>query len=362
MMNDLTQNGINQNDRKIVLERNSNEEINLNYKKIYDLSKLDLIEKITQEEKLNLLITIKKLLLCTNDYLDTSNTLDLIRYTILTFVIFILYHILYDPIYKIYFLTEEQTNALPEFTLYQRIKYYYAIELLEVVFRLAFNSRKKKKVRKLMLYYGRNELNKIMNNFVLDIDYNNFNLSIMRAPKNNFDYNEKIKHFYQNESNSFFQYVINYPNVRYYKWDKKILSEKEVEITDILVRCIKDSENWLVKKFSFTVIIVWIFYLISFRFFCLVKVYIFLFFRFCIFAFTKFMSIYMSKVLKNDFEKKEKELNKTFLLNDYFVLISGTVIHIFKMKENYVDKSLNMEEIYKKLSKEILSLNEKILS
>ena len=54
------------NQKQIILKRNDEEEKNLNYKKIYDLSKIDMLKDITPENKLTLLITIKKIILCTN--------------------------------------------------------------------------------------------------------------------------------------------------------------------------------------------------------------------------------------------------------------------------------------------------------
>lgn len=50
----------------IILERNIKEERNCNYTKIYDLSKIDSREDLSFEEKRNILITIKKILLSTN--------------------------------------------------------------------------------------------------------------------------------------------------------------------------------------------------------------------------------------------------------------------------------------------------------
>lgn len=350
------------NGERIILERDPKEEVKLNYTKIYDLSKLDTISNIKPEEKLNLLITIKKLLLCTNDYLDTCNSVELIRYIILTIVIFFLYIILFSPIYKIYFLSEEQANALPEINIIKKFIYYYLIEFIEILFRIIFNIKKRNKVRKIMLYYGKNELKKISNDFIVEIEDETFNLSILRAPKNNEIYNAMITKFFKEENNSFYQYVINYPNVRYYKWDKKILNEKENEICNTVILNLKELENVLVKKYSFTVFIVWALYFISFLYFTKGNVKLFLFFRFIIFVFTKVMSIYMSNDLKNNFIKREELLNYIYLLNDYFVLLSGSVINIFKIKDNYIDKNQSISEIFKNINKEVINLNEKILN
>ena len=50
----------------IILERNDEAEKNLNYKKIYDLSKIDMLKDLNSDKKNILLKTIKKILLCTN--------------------------------------------------------------------------------------------------------------------------------------------------------------------------------------------------------------------------------------------------------------------------------------------------------
>ena len=50
----------------IILERNIEKELNCNYTKIYDLPKIDSREDLSFEEKRNILIAIKKILLSTN--------------------------------------------------------------------------------------------------------------------------------------------------------------------------------------------------------------------------------------------------------------------------------------------------------
>ena len=87
----------------IILVRNREEEIKLNYTKIYDLSKIDTIENISFEEKRNLLITIKKILLSINEYILSSNILEIIKYILLSTVIFLSFIIIYCPFYRIYF-------------------------------------------------------------------------------------------------------------------------------------------------------------------------------------------------------------------------------------------------------------------
>ena len=85
--------------QKTLIKRNSLEEREQRYTKIYDLSKIDLIQNLTPQEKTKLLLTIKALLLSTNDYIDTGNRLEVSRYIILTQIIFVFYLLVFTPLY-----------------------------------------------------------------------------------------------------------------------------------------------------------------------------------------------------------------------------------------------------------------------
>ena len=80
-----------------------------------------------------------------------------------------------------------------------------------------------------MKYYAEKELNKIRNEFNIDIDENNFDLII------NYKKARNIKNNSDNIEPQDFQYVICYPNVRYYDWDDNILNEKEKELSKIII-------------------------------------------------------------------------------------------------------------------------------
>ena len=82
----------------IILKRNKEEELDLKYTKIYDLTQLNKIEDMTMEEKTNILITIKKILLSTNDYISASNVIEITRYILMSTLIFIVFIIIYTPI------------------------------------------------------------------------------------------------------------------------------------------------------------------------------------------------------------------------------------------------------------------------
>ena len=347
-----------------VLLRNREEEINMNYTKIYDLSKIDTIENISFEEKRNLLISIKKILLSINDYILSNNILEIIRYILLSSAIFLLYIIVYCPVYRAYFLNSEKD--FNESSFFQKFYCYFLFEICEVIFRMIFNALKTYRVKKIMLFYAKSVINKNEdNNFNIYID-KNFNIYIIR--KNifnnlfkNIKTNEEKKSLLNNSKNNFYQYVINYPNVRYYTWDRKILNEKENEIADNIIQTIKLAEKEHVKKFGFTVIIVWIFYFLSFNDLIKGNKLKSLFYRFTMFVFTKIVSLIMSYHFKNSLIEREEALSKQYIPHGYFVILSFTVIQIFKLNDGYVDTTLNINEIYKNINKDIVSLNEKIL-
>ena len=349
----------------IILVRNREEEIKLNYTKIYDLSKIDTIENISFEEKRNLLITIKKILLSINEYILSSNILEIIKYILLSTVIFLSFIIIYCPFYRIYFL--DSKKGINESSFFQKLYCYFFFEICEIIFRMIFNNIKKNKIKKIMISYANSIINrnKKDNDFNIYIDNNTFNIYIMRKTIfnnifNNIN-NEEKKSFINNSKNNFYQYVINYPNVRYYNWDRKILNEKENEIADNIIKTIKLAEREHVKKYGYTVIIIWIIYFLSFNSLIKGEKLKCLFYRFIIFIFTKIFSYFMSNSFKNNLMEKEEILSKQYISHGYFIILSFTAIQIFKLNEGYANTTLNINEIYKNINKDIVNLNEKIV-
>ena len=123
---------------KIVLKRNDIEEQKLNYKKIYNLSLINNIEGINEEKRYSLLITIKKILLCTNKYIDICNKKETREYCVMSLIIFIFYILVLSPGIKIYLLTEEESNALENFSVWKKFFYYSITQIIEILFRLFF--------------------------------------------------------------------------------------------------------------------------------------------------------------------------------------------------------------------------------
>ena len=109
----------------IILKRNKEEELDLKYTKIYDLTQLNKIEDMTMEEKTNILITIKKILLSTNDYISASNVIEITRYILMSTLIFIVFIIIYTPIYKNFLLPEKVLDSLNESSFFQKLYCYF---------------------------------------------------------------------------------------------------------------------------------------------------------------------------------------------------------------------------------------------
>ena len=347
----------------IFLKRNREEEIYKNYTKIYDLSKIDKLENISFEEKRNLLITIKKILLSTNEYISSSNTLEIVKYFIVSTIIFVSFIIIYCPLYKSFYLSRDKQkyDSFEESTFFQKLYCYFIFEILEVIFRIGLNYIKTKKVRKVMTAYAKSIINQNQNenNFILYINENNFDIYIISK---NLKYNnEEQKSLLNNTKNNFYQYIINYPNVRYYNWDRKILNEKENEIADNVIKQIKIAEKEHVKKFGFSVFVVWIFYFLSFNTLIKGQKLLSLFYRLINFIFTKIFSIFLSNNFKKTLMEKEEIISKQYIPNGYFILLNFGVIQIFKLNDEYVDNTLNINEIYKNIHKDVVNLNEKIM-
>ena len=227
------------NKNHIILKRNDEEEKKLNYTKIYDLSQIDALPSINQEKKYSLLITIKKVLLCTNKYIDICNQKEILQYFLMSIGIFIFYAVVLSPSIQIYFLTEQQSNDLQYFTLTKKFFYYNISQFLEIIFRLGFNYYRKKRTNKVLLYYARNELRKLNDDFIIDIDEKSFDLIIYKD-KYKYDNNKYDNNDNDGSNNkNFFQYVICYPNVRYYDWDTKILNETEKVICELVKMILK---------------------------------------------------------------------------------------------------------------------------
>lgn len=337
---------------KIILKRKDEEELKLNYTKIYDLSKLDMLPKINSEKKFLLLITLKKVLLCTNKYVDICNRKEIFHYCLASVLIFAIYIIFFSPLVKIFFLTEEQSDSLQYFDIYKKFYYYSITQIIEIIFRLVFNYFRKRKIIKIFLYYARNELSKIKEDFNIEID-ENFDLTINQKKFDTNYFGSK-----QNHKNDFFQYVICYPNIRYYNWNENILNEHEKIISKIIINNIKSIEDKYIFKYSYSTIIILVIYIFAFYFLTKAKVTYFFFFMITLFFFTKIISIILSIDMKKGLVLKEEIVSKYFIGKGYFVSFSTSVISIFKLNNSYFNYTIDLNETYKRLFKEVSLINE----
>ena len=336
---------------KLILKRNNESERELNYKKIYDLSKIDKIPGINPEKKFELLLSIKKILLCTNKYIDICNAKELSHYIIVSFAIFLVYITILSPFYEIIILSEERIKRIGNYTFKNKLWYYMLGQMLEIIFRIFFNYLRHRKTRKIMTYYAENELNKIRNEFNIDIDENNFDLYI-NYKKAKFRY---ISDSYEKD----FQYVICYPNVRYYDWDENILNENEKNISKIIKVNIKHSEDeFIIKNFIHSIVIL-LLYLAFFFFLTVKNLKIFFSLIFIFFAYTKIVSYFLSNEFKKILIEKEKNLNFIFIDKGYLIILSSAVIHIFKLNPIEYYKGKNFNEIYMSFFEKVVQLNNK---
>ena len=158
----------------------------------------------------------------------------------------------------------------------------------------------------------------------------------------------------------FYQYVINYSNIKYYKWDRKIINEKENTIVGDIINILLSSDIILFIFKIFRYIVVSILYILSCN--CLIegKFKFCLIYRYSIVIFNKVLSYFISKIYKNFLMKKEIFLCQKYIPDGYFIILNETIIQIFKLSDDYVDKTFNKDEIYKKIKNEIDNLNKNI--
>lgn len=353
----------------IMLIRNDDEEIKCNYTKIYDLSKIDSKEHISLEEKKNILIAIKKILLSTYLYFYSTFFVHIIMKLLKTTLFFLFFIIIYSPIYRAYFYSPEDINNPPqECTFWEKIICFYYL------FILGYNSFRNKEfsrmdeVKKIMNFYAqtivieRNQSNEEKNNLMFFNDVN-FNIYIIKKSA----FNCQIKYPNINEDtikkgikNKFYQYVINYPNTNDYKWDRKIINEKENEIVNDIIYFTKLATNELFIKTSPSLVLYLIFDVLFCNFLLKGNYRKSLIFRICIFILNMIFSKLKSKVYKNILLNKQKILSQKYIPDGYFIVLTPIIIQIFKLNDDYVDNSLNIDEIYKRISKDIDNLNTKM--
>ena len=336
---------------KLILKRDDHSEKEFNYKKIYDLSKIDEIPGLNPEKKYELLLTIKKILLCTNKYVDICNSKEISQYIFVSIVIFIAYISVLSPFYEIVILSEERIKKIGDYTVKDKFIFYFIGQMLEIIFRIIFNYLRKRKSRKIMAYYAENELKKIKNELQIDISDDNFDLSInYKKPR----HKAHLDNYEQD-----FQYVICYPNIRYYNWDESILNENEKKLCRLVKVNIKYSEDKFILKHYIHSIIIFILYFVIFFFLTVKNLKLFFLFVIIFFAYTKIVSFILSNEFKKILTLCERNFNSIYIKEGYSVILSSAVIHIFKLNPIEYYKGKNFDEIYMNFSEKVEKLNNK---
>ena len=154
-------NAPNSSQESILLRRNDEEEYNFNYKKIYDLSKIDMLKELNAEKKNILLQTIKKILLCTNKYIEFYNRKEMFSFIYGSIVFFLIYILIISPIIHYFFLTEEESQKLDNFDIFQKLFYYCIFRTPALIYRFIYILYRKDVLLNMSLYFARNELKKI---------------------------------------------------------------------------------------------------------------------------------------------------------------------------------------------------------
>ena len=338
---------------ELILKRNDESEKDFKYKKIYDLSKIDEIPFINPANKYSLLFSIKKILLCTNKYINICNKNELRQYIFVSMGIFMLYISIVSPFYEIIILSEERMKKIGNYNVINKLWHFWIGQIFEILFRILFNYLRKRKTKKLMLYYAENELNKIRDEFNIDIKENNFDIVIKyKKGKYNSDSLD-----YERD----FQYVICYPNVRYYNWDENILNEKEKQIIQQLKLDIKIYENSFLLKNYFHSIVLLVLYLFIFFFLTNKNLILYYIFIFIFFSYTKIVSFFLSSKYKEILIYLEKYTNfaKNLIQDGYLLILNSSVIHIFKLNPIEYYQGKNIADIYINFSKNVENLNNK---
>ena len=81
---------------------------------------------------------------------------------------------------------------------------------------------------------------------------------------------------------------------------------------------------------------------------------------FILFSFTKIISIVLSNHMRQSLKINEELLSVLYINQGYLISFSTNVILIFKLNSNYENCDINsLNEIYKKLYKEINIINKK---
>ena len=326
----------------LILKRNDEEEKRNNYKKIYNLSLIDSIKNITQDEKMILLSTIKKILLCTNKYIDEFNKNYLLEFVELVGIYFFLYLIIFLPIIRFIIMTEEQVLFTKEFTLYKKFKIFVRTHLMILIVKIFELYYSKTKFKKFSLYYARNELKKIKNIFIISIDDKSFDLKIKR--------NNQVNENESNSKDDFYQYVICYP--KYFdNIDTNIITPFENALFYITkVAETKIFEINLLEKYKRSIIL--IFEIISFYYLTLARIKMYYIIIVILSIIDDLIGCHYNIKRHENSKAMEYLIFRKHMKSGYFINMCDDIIEIFKLNKNYEDEEkseTDFLDIHKKI-------------
>ena len=167
--------------------------------------------------------------------------------------------------------------------------------------------------------------------------------------------------FLDKTKDDFYNYVITFPNTYYFEYDRKILNQIENQITDDIVRAIRITEKEHNTKYGYSIILDAISYILFFNSLIKGKKWTALFYGIIISAIDKLFLIIIEYYNGISYIQKQEIISKHYLLYGYFVILNYPIFQIFKLKDEYIDKSLNIDEQYKIIYKDISNLNKKVI-
>lgn len=341
----------------ITLKRTDNSIKQNSYINVY---KTEDLYKINSKLRKILLRVVKKSILGTNFIYYYSNQALFVT-TIFNIIIMNLNFLITPKIfyqsrqYSLYFddnkEQKQENNNNREYSIFRFI----ILNLTDILFLLVlflnykYHQNKINNYMKKYTQYAIEEENEqLKNDFICQISKDNiFSIEIYSKNKKKKKYKINEKHF--------FEYVINFPNVKFlgYYYYKKVLLQKEKEIINNIINISNEINNKYRKKIlNFIVIIV------------LILIYIPLTKKFSkdekaidIINYVGMLFLIIFVDRDNFFKNKSEQIEKISLLNNdyindgYFIYIDNNIISIFFLKEKYRNKE-SLEKIKK--------LNEKL--
>jgi hypothetical protein len=178
---------------------------------------------------------------------------------------------------------------------------------------------------------------------------------------NNYKYNNNNDFKINNCNKKFFEYVINFPNVKFassYLYKKAFLSKEQEIITKIVAISEEIDNKYRKKLFSFLLIIISILIIIPIcKFFSIEKKLDYINY-FGILTLSLFVQRNIFLNNKTEQIKYITSLNYEYINDGYYIYINSDMISLFYLKEEY--KSIDCIDKIKELNEQFLKANELI--